>query len=476
MSTNYNHLQKIILFPSVAGTRVTVDYSYGGTTVDTLYTNFGSFDFTGDIFLPLPEYALEYVSTGISVESISVLGSGSWAPIVTNGVVVRPWAVTEAEPTDSWIRQAWTALGSGEVAIDDTIYLIYTVPEAKYGTLVANPSTLFPANGRMRRVTEIARALGPKSISYDGKADVLEKITINGTVVFNGTFDGSVEDTYISAFTPDRKRIDVKRSIGPNDKIELQYLALADRHVYTGFRNQNDVWYAFDANPETGHFISNPETNTTIPSSEALLDQVTLYLVPTAFATVKVVEPVPTQEGYAGTVTIKYYSAFNYGETHFVRHKVGGVTNEEIISRATGGSVNTFGHAVFGVNFYDENTAFIGDVFDPKRPSDMPLGRVVLTAPAASNSVAIADIRRRGGGVPEDFPMSAVLAETDGLDRLRTHYDMGIWCGKAIKEGGVVEITVDQTLLDTYDHSEIEEIVKANMPPGVDFTISYIVF
>jgi hypothetical protein len=126
------------------------------------------------------------------------------------------------------------------------------------------------------------------------------------------------------------------------------------------------------------------------------------------------------------------------------------------------------------VNHYDEGVYFPDDVFDPNRPSSMPLGRIVLAAPVASNSVSIADIRQRGGGVPEEFPMSAVNAEEDGLDRLRMHWDMGIWEGKAIKEGGVIEIRIDPSVLDTFTTAEIERRVQSEIPPGVDYEIKYV--
>jgi hypothetical protein len=244
--------------------------------------------------------------------------------------------------------------------------------------------------------------------------------------------------------------------------------------VYSGYRDYNDIWYTLDVNPEWGHWTADPRVNELRPSADTLLEQVTMYLLPTAYMIVKATK---AEEGddpsYGGTVDIRFVSAFNYGETHFVRHKVGGVADEALIERVSNGSVNTWGYANFGVNRYDEAVQTADDVFDSKQPYIMPLGRLALTAPASINSISVADVRQRGGGLPEDFPMVAVTAQEDGLDRLRGFFDLGNWDGKVVKEGGSIEVQIDSSALDTFDPTEVYEIVRAAVPPGIAFQIVY---
>ena len=112
----------------------------------------------------------------------------------------------------------------------------------------------------------------------------------------------------------------------------------------------------------------------------------------------------------------------------------------------------------------------------------LPLGKFVLAAPASINSTSIADIRNRGGGVPEDYSYTAIDTNTDGIDTLKGFWDQGIWEGEVVKEGGVVEVKIDPSLLKdseddpdptTFTYSQIYEIVKSQMPPGIEFEIIF---
>jgi hypothetical protein len=121
----------------------------------------------------------------------------------------------------------------------------------------------------------------------------------------------------------------------------------------------------------------------------------------------------------------------------------------------------------------DEAVGSPDDVFSLNVPSMMPLGKMVMTAPAALGSVSVADIRQRGGGLPPDFQFNAVNTSSSGLDLLRSYYDLGTWNGAAVQEGGVVEVQINSSLLDRFTHDQIVEMVKLVTLPGIDAEIVY---
>lgn len=480
VSQNYPHIEKHTLIDgSTAEQTVDVSLVYQGTDVNGLYSSTLSFQSSGSITLSEDDYGVQTLNSPIKVRGITITRAGSWAASLVPGTVIRPHVISEREPDDSWVKRCMTAVGTGEIAVGDLVYLIYTIPEAAYGSRQTSTSETFPgAEAEMRQTRQVGRAVNPNTIGYEGSLKIITAITVNGVTKFptvGGQYDGTTDDPYIKRLDVRNRQIEIYDSLGPNDHIVIEALELAETYDYLGYRDYTGTWYGFDANPEYGHFTRDDRTGGYQNSASLLLEEITIYLVPSALFTVHI--PPLDEEAdpsYAGQATIRFHSAFNYGETHFVRHKVGGVADEEIVSRANEGSTNTWGHAKLGLNHYDEGVYFPDDVFDPNRPSSMPLGRIVLSAPIASRSVAVADIRQRGGGVPEEFPMTAVNAEEDGLDRLRMHWDMGIWEGKAIKEGGVIEIRIDPSVLDTFTSAEIERRVRSEIPPGINYEIKYV--
>jgi hypothetical protein len=406
----------------------------------------------------------------------------TWYPIVQPGIVWRSnyvLATSGIEPSGSWIRQAIPDDG-----VDHNLILIYAIPETLYtSTTSGNLNLSFPpSQAKYKTMKEIGTAISPHKIAYEGSIDVLQSIKVNGVVRFSGSFTAIESDTYIRKLDKTVKQIDVKIPLSPDDLIELQYLSYGDFYVYSGFKDRYGSWWPFDANPEYGHIIGDDQDSVYRLSSDALLKQVTLYAIPSAIIEYSFQENSSTSSTI-GTLKLTAYRAIDYGETHYVRHIISSEPVELIDSRDEGTVINTWGHAIFGRNFYDEKSQFGGDIFNLVVPSMIPLGRFVLGAPAAVNSVAVADIRERGGGVPLDFPMVAVDSQEDGLDKLRGFLDLGIWEGKAIKEGGVVEILIDRTILktdpddtdpNTFLASEIQEIVRNNVPPGIDFVIRYV--
>lgn len=464
---NYSHLNQFTVFDSSSvGDYIGVSFIYPGTTFGGVYANMGGNSGGGRIDLQEQGWALESLHSPIRVKGMSITRDGSWFPLIESGVVWRQHTIHTNESASSWLIRSGLEVG-------DEVYLIYTVPESRYGTKSTNSSNTFPGSGsQLKTVVEIASVVTPSQLSYEGNIKVLQGITVNGSSKFSGSYDGATEDTYIRRMDPLLKIIDLKDSLLPDDHVRLEYLTYMDSYTYSGYKDYTGRWYSFDGNPEYGHFINDPDDYILKASSACLLRQATIYLIPTAYVRATTTSGTGT---YLGDVDFVFTSAFDYGETHFVRHIIG-QPDEEITADQDAGPINTWGHAVFGKNTYDQGVYSSNDIFSTVVPSMMPLGRLVLAAPASVNSIAHADIRLRGGGVPLDFPMTAVNTEAEGLDKLRGFWDLGIVDGKAIKEGGVIVVEVDSSLLDTYTADEIYTTVKDQVPLGVDVEIKYVNF
>lgn len=462
---NFPNINEFEIVPSSSvGDYISVSYAFLGTTVGGKYSLFGEYSGGGRVDLLSSGWSLKTLHAPIKVRGIEIDKTGSWYPVVQPGVVWRKYVVHANEPASSWIIRSGLASG-------DTVYLIYSVPEYRYGSHTTLQTATFPGSGRASRsITEIASVISPNKIGYSGNISVLQTISVNNTTKSSTAFDGTGTHTYIRDLNRDLKTIDVKDNLLPDDEVRLTYDTYSDFYTYKGFRDYDNKWYSFDCNPEFGHVIVRPENYEGNSSSTVLQDQVTLYLIPSAYAIVNYEED--SSEGFLGDVNITFVSALDWGETHFVRHMVGQPA-EEITTIEDGGASNTWGHAVLGENTYDQGLSASSDIFSSSLPSMMPLGKLVLAAPAAVDALAIADVRRRGGGVPEDFPMIAVNTQASGLDTLRGYYDLGVWEGKGVKEGGVVEFQFDTSVLDEYTESEIEEMVQLVLPPGIDYEIIY---
>lgn len=483
---NYDHLGTSNLFDTgYAGAKLDIEYSCNN--ISYLGGTVGAFSSQGTVSLTDEDWGFDTLNSAIKVKGVKITPANTWYPIIQPGVVFRPGYIIAAsgiEPSGSWLKRAMDPTNQNNQNFYLT--LVYSVPEVLYSSTVSGDiGVAFPnAQAKYKTVKEIAIPSSPNTIGYEGDIYALQIISINGTVRASGLFTG-VESgsghSYIRNIDPITKQITLRASLSPDDYIELQYLTYNDHYVYTGFRDYGGSWWSFDANPEYGHYIRDYEANTYRNSSDALLSQVTLYAIPSAAIKYEFVEN-PVNSPTLGTLILTAYRAIDYGETHVIRHTISSEPVELINSRDGGTVINTWGHAVFGRNFYDEATILGDDIFNLRIPSMIPLGRFVLGAPASVNSVSVADIRERGGGVPENFPMVAVESQENGLDTLRGFFDLGIWEGKAIKEGGVVEILIDKSLLktdpldtnpSTFLASEIYDLVRSQIPPGIDFEIRY---
>jgi hypothetical protein len=490
---NYDHVEQLSIFDAgYSQAKLNVQYTSSNinafSSPSSAIPGEGAYSSLGTITLTDEYWGPELLNSAIKVNGMRITPAGTWYPLVQPGLVFRSNYVLAAsgiEPANSWLKRVFDPNGTS--GVDQFFTLIYSVPEVLYSSTVSGNvgNTFPPSQAKYKTVKEIATPTSPNTISYEGNLEVLKSITINGTVKASGLFTGNEAgsgDVYFRVLDKIGKEIKLRSSIAPDDTVELEYLSYSDYYVYTGFRDVSGNWWPFDANPEYGHYIGNSDTNGFDLSSDALLNQITIYAIPTAAIKHYFVEAA-SGSNTIGTLHMQVYRAVDYGETHFVRHMVSSEPVEKIEARDGGSIINTWGHAYFGRNYYDEQNQYGGDIFSFTVPSMIPLGRFVLAAPAATKSVAIADIRERGGGVPMDFPMVGVDSQEDGIDKLRGFLDMGIWEGKAVKEGGVVEVQIDKSLLKTdldsldpttFLASEIYDIVKSQIPPGIDFEIKYV--
>jgi hypothetical protein len=475
---NYGHLRSIPLPVPLAPASGTIHFLYGGTGVNQMYPNSGGFN-QSKIVNDLSQYELQILCDPITVKGLYLSQAASWLPIVSPGCVWRRHIVKTQEFDRGTVFDstgAPTTPASGNVSWlcrsgllpGDNVILIYTVPETMYGSLQTSSSSTYPGpQSQLRLMREQGTVVGRTRIRFRFPLKVLTKIIVDGRERFNGSFDGTVEDTYIKSIDNDLMTIELRGPLSPDSRVEIHYLTYAEYHVYNGYRNWRGTWYPFDANPEYGHFIGDKDLGLLRSAADCLLDQVTLYLIPSAY--------LKAEAQYIGdqvVVTLTFQSAFSWGETHFVRHLMG-QNEEDIQARQNDGPLNTWGYAVFGRNYYDEAVGSPDDVFSLNVPSMMPLGKMVMTAPAALGSVSVADIRQRGGGLPPDFQFNAVNTSSSGLDLLRSYYDLGTWNGAAVQEGGVVEVQINSSLLDRFTHDQIVEMVKLVTLPGIDAEIVY---
>lgn len=483
---NYDHLERDLQIFAEGTPERTLNVSVeipppAGVTNPT---GLGGNTFSGSVTLTSNKWSFNVINTAIRVTGIHMTKANTWCPLLQPGTVWRTQytlATSGIEPANSWLRKAIP-----EDNQDHKLILIYSVPEYRYNTEVASAGLKFPPDpAKFITIKEIGSVIGPNKISWAGSLDIVKEVVVNGVTQFSGTFTGVESDDFLKGINKTLKTIDIAKSLGPDDYVELTYLSYASYYIYSGFRDASGSWYPFDANPEYGHIIGDDQTQEYRQSADALLEQATLYAIPSAAMEYIYTESAGGTGQVLGTLQLRFYRGIDYGETHFVRHIISGENIETIDSRDGSTIINTWGYATFGRNYYDEQNQIVGDIFSNIVPSMIPLGKFVLAAPAAIQSVSVADIRQRGGGVPPDFPMAAVETEENGLDTLRGFLDLGIWEGKAIKEGGVIEIEIDISLLktdpndtdpNTFLADEIYQEVKKQVPPGIDFVIKYIEF
>lgn len=477
VAQNYSNLYTYSYAPSSLDVvSAAASFDYAGTTVNGMYGTIGAIH--GKV-APLAvlnsTIQFKWLNSPITLQGVRKLDSGAFVVNVSAGTVWRFYRVSANEPVWSWLSKAGLVAG-------DEVFLGYTVPESRYalGTTAAPTGDALYGNTsvRLRSFTEVVTPSSPTTISYHGDLESLTRIDVGGVRIFDGRFFNEIADPTIESIDTTAKVIKLRRSFDPDARVQLTYLTYADYYEYHGFRgyDPNGIprWYCCDLNPEHGHIIDDPTNQVSIPTATALLKQVLIYLVPTCF--MKLSFTVGASSNFTGTFT--FDSAYNYGETHFVRHYIG--ETNEIFDESLGILPSTF-YNYWGVTplnqaEYDDlgSGALNDDVFASFLPSLMPLGKIMLTGPNGVRTVNRSDVRERGGGVPDPYSATGLSTAGTGIDMLRGFYDLGIWAGKLRQDGGVVEIQIAKTVLNTYTREEVEDVVQMNVPPGVHVALKFV--
>lgn len=477
VAQNYSNLYTYSYAPSsldVVSANATFDYV--GTTVNGMYGTIGAIH--GKL-APLTvvdsTIKFKWLNSPITLQGVRKLDSGAFVVNVSAGTVWRFYRVSENEPVWSWLLKAGLVAG-------DEVFLGYTVPESRYAIGTTSAPTGDPLFGntsaRLRSFSEVVTPSSPTTISYNGDLNTLTRIEVGGTRIFDGRFFNNVSDPVVENIDTTAKVIHLRKSLDPDAKVTLTYLCYADYYEYHGYRgydgNGSPRWYCCDLNPEHGHIIDDPTNQVSLPSSTALLRQVLIYLIPSCF--MKLSFTVGGSSDFTGAFT--FDSAFNYGETHFVRHYIG-ETNEifdEDLGILPSEFYNYWGVTPLNQAEYDElgNGALGDDVFASFLPSLMPLGKIMLAGPNGVRTVNRSDVRSRGGGVPDPYSATGLSTIATGMDFLRGFYDLGIWAGKLRQDGGVVEVQIADSVLDTYTRDEVMQVVQMNVPPGVHVALKFV--
>lgn len=442
-----------------------------GLVSDASGSLIGAFDWgTRTVAVTGGTWNFKVINNAITLDGISVSKANTWKPIIKPGIVWRFYRVPANEPQESWLTRSGLVPG-------DRVWLIYTVPEVTYGTKTTEEtSTTFPGSDvELNEVIEVANVQAPNKIGFRGSIKVLTKIVVNGETKFTGVADTNSSETgYIVSIDNELKTITIRDVVNPDDRIYITYLSYSEYYEYSGFYDYyENQWYPYDCNPEYGHWIGDAQTDTLLNSVDALNKQTSIYLIPSAYLSVSLTFA-PTGSATVADLQLEFVSAFTYGETSFVRHFVGQQTEDFDLSGAfIDASINTYSRARFGLEHYDAPDSLGTDYFSVFVPAALPIAKIVLAAPASIHALVAADIRQRGGGVPIEWEPLGAKTEPDGIDELRSYFDLGIWEGKIIKEGGVVEIHIDKTILNDWTVKEIEEIVESQMLPGIAYTILY---
>jgi hypothetical protein len=452
-----------------------VDSKVGSVRV-RLYTPGNTVSNTGELVRDrLGSMGFELVNSRVSALGVETSPAGTWLPVISSGCYYsyRKLGTVDFEQSipysqqSSWIARAGLRPG-------DNVILCYSIPEALYGHRQWSVQSAFPGSGVLVvRRTETVDLIGPNRFRYRGDVQAITKMWVDGRYVAGTLYTGDAYNTVFRELDRASKTVTVRRSFTPDTEIEIEYLSFPTTYRYSGYRDWQGTWYRFDCNPEYGRTIDFRRGNTKVTTSvsDALKNQVSVYLIPSACMKIDVTNA----DGYdQPEVTITCYSAFDYGETHFVRHHVGSPT-EVVYQDPKGafGASNQYNYAVFGRNEYDEDVTF-GDSFLREVPLAVPIMKMFATQPTLDETVSVADLRVRGGGVPERVALDRANLEDSGIDVLRGFFDIGVWNGAVSKEGGSVEVKIDSRALDRFTAQEIYEIVRSRMLPGIDFTITYV--
>jgi hypothetical protein len=464
---NQSELHTFSAFQNVLENNVYISGNFDGVTLSPAGTGVGAWsilDTTNTTELTNSFYSLNALNSEIRSLGPKVQPNNTWGVGIQKGYVVRPYTVPSYEQADVWFR---TGSLASKTTPGTSILLIYSVPEIEYQPLEGNNGITFPGQGvNFVRSLERTTPSGENSIKFTSPFSKVLSYTLNGTSY-------PATGTTVESIDYDTQVISVKSTLSPDDEITVTGLSLPGQYTYLGYRDRvTNQYFSFDANPEYGHFIGDSRYGSLRSSYDCLREQVTVYALPSAIG---VYETIPGAGSNPSTCKLTFYSAYSFGETHFIRHLVGAQI-EDIIPRIGDTSLNTYGFSIFGRNFYDESSTPRRDVFSQVVPSMLPLCRVMLKAPISASTVTNADMRIRGGGIPETFDLDKLKLEPNATRKLKSYYDIACWAGQPIQEGGAATVIIDPSVLapiGKFTEEQVKEIVASRMPPGVEFTIKY---
>ena len=474
---NYPNLATLNVFDQgVIGSILNVSFNIPGTTFNGIVSGFSDWSITGPVQLTNTSWGFKVLNTPIEVSGVRTTPANTWCPTIQPGTVYRYYTVPSYEPNNSWLIRSGLSVG-------DKVWLIYSVPELNYSATSDVNSTYPPSPAKYKSLKQVVSPVNATTFSFRGSIHELDQVLINGVDRSKGAlpWNNVGTNTYVVSIDNTLKTVRLNDNLQADDYIQVTYKTYNDFYEYSGYRDHNGVWYPFDANPEYGHYIADDQTAQLQNSSVALGSNCMIYAVPTAYITVNYAPTAPPTPSNLGTLNLSLVRAVDWGELYFIRHCIVGDSLVENLVITQGSPNSTWGHAQFSRNYYDQQGQY-ANIYSTKYPSMLPLGNVLLSAPAGLGSVIVADIRQRGGGIPPNFPLASVVTE-QGVQLLSSFYDLGLWLGTPITQGGVAQININKAILTTdpnntnpalFTATEINQIVQSQITPGIDFNIVYV--
>ena len=461
------------------GKKLNVTWSTGTLgTLNTIFpTTLDSVNLVGEITPASDSWGPEVLNESILVKYVQQTEAGSWLPVIKQGNIWRKfnYSTTNGEPV--WLNDI--GLTEGE-----SVILIYTVPEVQYQPRLLASDPNFTQSSSLSTSTqrvEICSIIQDSTIAYLGYVQGIYEIKINDVVKFTSGSPVSPSNvSIIDTVDYDLRTLKLKGiTLQPSDVVKIKYTTPNDNFVYSGFQTPSLGWRSLDLNPEYGHWISDYNSLTLVDSKAALNQMVNVFAVPTSVIRYTINQR-PNTDPIFADINFTIYSAFDLGETHFIRHMISSERSEIITNRDGAGLHSTYGYSVLGRNYYDEFNSNLSDVYSTKVPCMLPIAKFTSTLSQSSTRLSVNDIRTRGGGIPDNFNYDAIATETEGIDTLRSYFDLGTWEGNITQVGGSVIIKIDPTVLktnplstdpNTFLASEIDEIIQKNIMPGIRYEV-----
>jgi len=423
----------------------------------------------GDLSVENNAITFKHLSSPILINGVFVNPDKSFTPSVGVGNFLRTYTM-QSEPAWSWLPRAGFAEG-------DKLLLVYGVPEVSYQTFTAPSSTdtLFPNTACLSQVIEDTYPATPTTINLKHVPEYLISVVAEGSTLYSGKLQVGETSAEIRDFTANGV-VNLVCSLDPDTKVTVTYLTQPQTYNYKGFKfydGTNTVYKGLDLNPEYGRRSYSDVSSAYVSSLKALYDEVQIYLVPVAAAKLNFTE---TSKGVF-TGSIEFKSAFNYGETHFVRHYVGPLDEDfnEDYSLTVREFFNYWGTTVLGQAEYDDLGAGpnTNDVFSTYLPSMAPIGKITLARGGKNDQISIIDLRNRGGGINSIESLKGSKYSDTLFRQLQQFFDLGTWGGVSLHQGGIVKIEIAKTVLDQFSQEEVDNIVKFHIPVGMDYFIQY---